>query len=137
MRFDYKLLEKKLAEYKVYDAWQYVQSLQETINYMSISYELLVKVYDHRKRVISETGTTLLKTAMEKGSASIGEDELSRTNLDIAGYIIDDSIFLRKTTLEFFHYARISMDILFQIVNAALLGDKSYPVTDRRCWEMY
>ena len=34
--------------------------------------------------------------------------------------------------IEFFHYARVSMDILIQIVNAALLGDKSYPVSDKR-----
>lgn len=69
---------------------------------------------------------------MEKGSASFGENELNKTNLDIAGYSIDDSIFLRKTALEFFHYSRISMDVLFQIINAALLGDESYPVTDRQ-----
>jgi len=132
MSFDYNLLERKLAEKKVYDAWQYVKSLQETLTYMAASYELLVKVYEHRKKIISETEKVIYETAMEKGSASFGENELNKTNLDIAGYSIDDSIFLRKTALEFFHYSRISMDVLFQIINAALLGDESYPVTDRQ-----
>lgn len=69
---------------------------------------------------------------MEKGNASITQNHLNRTNLDIAGYQIDDVAFLRKTTIEFFHYARVSMDVLFQIINAALLGDKAFPVTDKR-----
>lgn len=33
--------------------------------------------------------------------------------------------------MEFFHYGRISMDVLFQIVNAALLGDEAYSVEDK------
>lgn len=34
--------------------------------------------------------------------------------------------------MEFFHYGRISMEVLFQIVNAALLGDEAYPVDDKK-----
>jgi hypothetical protein len=68
---------------------------------------------------------------MNKGNALITQDELNRTNLYIAGYQIDDVAFLRKTTIEFFHYARISMDVLFQIINAGLLGDEAYHVTDK------
>ena len=33
--------------------------------------------------------------------------------------------------MEFFHYARTSIDILFQIINAALLGDQSLEVDDK------
>lgn len=68
---------------------------------------------------------------MEKGNVAITQNELNRTNLEIAGYQIDDVIFLRKTIIEFFHYARVSMDVLVQIINAALLGDKAYPVADK------
>lgn len=40
--------EKSLAENKVYDAWQYIESLRETLSYMSVSYEMLLKVHEHR-----------------------------------------------------------------------------------------
>lgn len=132
MSIDLKLLEKRLAEYKVYDAWQYVQSLQETLSYMNISYELLLKVYEHRCNTIDTIQNDKINTALKEGQASFGENDLRKTNLNIVGVEIDDSIFLRKTALEFFHYARVSMDILIQIVNASLLGDKSYPVSDKR-----
>ncbi|MCY9549398.1 hypothetical protein [Lysinibacillus xylanilyticus] len=131
MNIDFKKLEKELAEQKVYDAWQYVKSLQETLGYMSMSYNLLNKIYEHRKSILESTKNEIFQTALEKGNASITQDELNRTNLDIAGYQIDDVAFLKKTIIEFFHYARVSMDVLFQIINAGLLGDKAYPVADK------
>lgn len=132
MNIDFKGLEKKLAEQKVYDTWQYVKSLHETVEYMSMSYNLLNKIYEHRKSVLESTKNEIVQTAIKNGNAPITQDELNRTNLDIAGYPIDDVAFLRKTSIEFFHYARVSMDVLFQIINAGLLGDEAYPVTDRR-----
>lgn len=131
MNIDFKQLEKKLAEQKVYDAWQYVKSLHETLGYMTMSYNLLNKIYEHRKSVLESTKNEIIQSAMEDGNASITQDELNRTNLDIGGYPIDDVAFLRKTTIEFFHYAKVSMDVLFQIINAGLLGDEAYPVTDK------
>ena len=131
MAIDLKLLEKRLAEYKVYDAWQYVQSLRETLGYMNISYEILLNVYEHRCNTIEKVENNIIEVALKEGQSSFGENDLKQTDLNIGGFEIDDSIFLRKTAIEFFHYARISMDILFQIVNAALLGDKSYPVSDK------
>lgn len=44
MIINLKDFEKLLAQQKVYDAWQYVQSLAETLTYMMISCELLEKV---------------------------------------------------------------------------------------------
>ena len=124
-------LQKALAQNKVYDAWQYVQSLAETLGYMNMSAELLERVYAHRLSVIKETEQSLLQTAIETGQASITEETLKETHLDIAGLKLDDSIFLKKTSLEFFHYARLSMDILFQIINASLLGDRAIDVEDK------
>ncbi len=44
MAINYKDLEKKhFAQNKVYNAWQYVQSLNETLMYMNVSYEMLKK----------------------------------------------------------------------------------------------
>ena len=131
MNIDFRLLEKRLAEQKVYDAWQYVESLHETLLYMTTSYEILLKVYEHRKDIIAATENEVFDNVIKNGQGTIGEKELRKTELDIGGFILDDTIFLRKTAIEFFQYARISMDVLFQIVNAALLGDKSYPVVDK------
>ncbi|MGE7694968.1 hypothetical protein ACQKNC_12745 [Lysinibacillus sp. NPDC094177] len=132
MNIDFTQLEKKLAKQKVYDAWQYVKSLHETLGYMTVSYNLINKVYEHRKNVLETTKNEIFQNVLEKGNAPITQAELNSTNLDIAGYQIDDVAFLGKTTIEFFHYARVSMDVLFQIVNAGLLGDKAIDITDRR-----
>ena len=40
MSFSFKQLEIDLAKYKVYDALPYVNSLQEILEYKTISYEL-------------------------------------------------------------------------------------------------
>ncbi|MBU3130561.1 hypothetical protein [Clostridium tagluense] len=132
MTIDLNAFQKSLAQHKVYDAWQYVESLRETLTYMNISCELLEKVYEHRIEALSTQEQKIMETAVKTGKASIRQEDLSCTNLDIVGLVIDDSMFLRKNTMEFFHYARMSMDILFQIINAALFGDKSSEVTDRR-----
>lgn len=132
MPIDINKLERTLAENKVYDAWQYVESLQETLGYMSVSYNLLTKVHDHRVDTLKEVEQGIQHQALKTGEASFTSNDLDRTNLNIGGYEIDDSVFMRKTAMEFFHYGRISMDVLFQIVNAALLGDEAYPVDDKK-----
>lgn len=131
MNIDLKKLEKTIAENKVYDARQYVQSLLETLSYMSISYEMLMKVHDHRVETLKSLNQEILSKAAQNGSASITTDDLKTTNLNIGGYELDDVTFLRKTAMEFFHYGRVSMDVLFQIANAALLGDDAIEVEDK------
>ena len=129
---NFQSLQKVLAQNKVYDAWQYVQSLEETLAYMNMSAELIKKVYENRLLVLNETTQELFQTAIEKGHVSISTETLNRTHLNIAGYELNDAIFLKKTASEFFHYARLSMDVLFQIINASLLGDSSINVDDKR-----
>lgn len=132
MGFDFKKFQKDLAQQKVYDTWQYVNSLREMLTYMNMSCELLDKVYAQRAIKLKEKEQEIMQKAVETGKASVYESDLHCTDLEIAGLIIDDSLFLQKTTMEFFHYARMSSDILFQIINAALLGDSSFEVDDRR-----
>jgi len=132
MGFDFKKFQKDLAQQKVYDTWQYVNSLREMLTYMDMSCELLDKVYVQRAIKLKEKEQEIMQKAVETGKASVYESDLHCTDLEIAGLIIDDSLFLQKTTMEFFHYARMSSDILFQIINAALLGDSSFEVDDRR-----
>lgn len=131
MNINIKELEKIIAKNKVYDAWQYVQSLLETLNYMTVSYELLKKVHEHRVNTLQAVNQEILQEAFTKGKAKVTTSDLMRTNLDVGGYELDDSIFLKKTAMEFFHYGRISMDVLFQITNAALLGDNAIDVEDK------
>lgn len=131
MAIDFRALQKTLAEHKVYDAWQYVQSLRETLGYMSVSYNMLIKVHDHRVASLAAVEQRVVQQAHETGRGSCTSNDLNCTNLVIGGYEIDDAVFMRKTALEFFHYGRISMDVLFQIVNAALLGDEAYGVEDK------
>lgn len=131
MTINFNELERKLAENKVYNAWQYVQSLCETLGYMEVSYEMLSKVYEHRKDTIQSVNKEKFNEALEHGQSSFRESDLKRTDLNIGGYELDDCVFLRKTAMEFFHYGRMSMDVLFQIVNASLLGDDEIEVEDK------
>jgi len=131
MPIDISRLERTLAEHKVYDAWQYIKSLQETLRYMSVSYNMLLKVHDHRVTTLAAVGQDIIRQAHETGEGRCTTDDLNRTNLVIGGYEIDDVVLMRKTAMEFFHYGRISMDVLFQIVNAGLLGDEAYSVEDK------
>ena len=131
MAFDLKRFQKELAQQKVYDTWQYVNSLREMLTYMNMSCELLDKVYTQRGIKLEEKEQEILRKAVKTGKASVCESDLHCTDLDIAGLTIDDGLFLQKTTMEFFHYARMCSDILFQIINAALLGDSSFAVDDR------
>lgn len=132
MNFDIKEFQKELAHQKVYDTWQYVDSLREMLTYMELSYQLLVNVHKNRVDSLKAQQSKILQEAVETGSASLKESDLHCTDLKIAGLDIDDSIFLRKTIVEFFHYARMSVDIMFQIINAALFGDESFEVMDRQ-----
>lgn len=132
MSLDIKEFQKELAHQKVYDTWQYVDSLREMLTYMDLSYQLLVNVHKTRVDSLKAQQSKILQEAVETGSASVKEIDLHCTDLKIAGLDIDDSIFLRKTIVEFFHYARMSVDIMFQIINAALFGDESFEIMDRQ-----
>lgn len=132
MEFDWKGFQKELAEQKVYDAWQYVNSLQEMLTYMDMSCVLVEKVYARRKEQLHSKEQEIFCEAAKNGSAEITEDALHCTGLNIAGIAIDDRLFLQKTTMEFFHYARTCIDILFQIINAALLGNQSVGIEDSK-----
>lgn len=132
MSLDIKEFQKELAHQKVYDTWQYVDSLREMLTYMDLSYQLVVNVHKNRVDSLKVQQSKILQEAVETGSASVKESDLHCTDLKIAGLDIDDSIFLRKTIVEFFHYARMSVDIIFQIINAALFGDESFEIMDRQ-----
>jgi len=83
---------------------------------MNASYEIICKVYNHRKNTLKDIQDEILIEAVKTGKSSLTADKLNRTNLLIGGYEIDD-FFLKKTSFKFFHYAKINMEVLYQIVN--------------------
>ena len=119
-----------LAKYKVYDAWQYVQSLSQTLTYMNASQAIIERVYDNRQNKIKSYASEMVSKAFtEPGKAvSFTSDNLSRTNINIAGLEVDDAIYLEMTVYDFFHYARLCIELLYQVINAALFGDDAYPI---------
>ena len=125
MEFNLKEFQKELAEQKVYDAWQYVTSLHEMLTYMDMSCVLIERVYAQRRDRLQQKEREIKQQAGKEGQATVSKNDLQCTNLKIANVEIDDTLFLQKTTMEFFHYARLCIDILFQIINAALLGDRA------------
>ena len=124
--------QTELAKFKVYNAWQYVNSLREHLNYMQVSKQLIEKVYDERHNQLFLKEQELFEKVKDSGSVKITQSDLQCTNIKIANLNIDDGMFLKKTTAEFFHYARVSFDILFQIINAALLGDEATSADDKK-----
>lgn len=133
MNINLKDLQKDLSANKVYDAWQYVESLLETLDYMELSYALLGKVDQHQKDAIRQVNQETFEAlkANPGKCISITQTQLNRKNINVVGLEIGSGLFLRKTTLEFFHYARLCIDILSQIINAALFGDDAFPINTK------
>ncbi|MEG0834584.1 MAG: hypothetical protein RR413_03975 [Christensenellaceae bacterium] len=126
---NYKKLELLLAEYKVYDSWEYVLSLLEHMEDMDISKSIISTVYKHRQDCLAEISNNILQKAVADGSATVTTNTFYELAVDICGVKLDDCCLLKKTSNEFFHYARICLDSLIQIANAALLGEKAIDVS--------
>lgn len=131
MTINYKKIEKALAQNKVYNAWQYVKSLNETLMYMNVSYDMLNKVHENRISTLQQIQNEKIEELKRVGKASYKVSDMQRTCLNICGCEIADTIFLQKTVIEFFHYGKVSIDVLFQLINAALLGDEAVEAEDK------
>lgn len=132
MDINLKEIEGLLAEHKVYDAWQFVESLNETLTYVNVSVDLLERVYINRKQSIRKVEEKIHNQLLKSGVSYLTQDDLDATNIEIAGLKVDDFLFLRKTIFEFFHYTRLSIDIIIQIINTALLGDRAFEISDKK-----
>ncbi len=132
MSINLRELQQKLIEHKVYDAWQYVNSLVAYINYMHLSFELVKAIDKQRISILNKRHRKAVQTAYEnKTNVIMGPSY--KTNMVIGELNINDIIFQQKNVLEFFHYARISIDSIFQIVNVTLLGDDAL---DNECRQL-
>lgn len=133
MTVNFNDLKTELSKNKVFDAWQYVESLLETLNYMEMSSTLIKEVYNQQRNMLDRVSQNALEEAhCNPGKAvAVTHADLNETGITIGEIKISSDIFLRKTVLEFFHYARLSLDILSQIINAALFGDDAFSVETR------
>lgn len=119
-----------LAENKVYDSWPYLKSLSEVISYMQISSATIKSVYKKRGSDIKESEKKIINRLYTNGEVAITVNDLPQTVLDIAGVKISDSIYLKKAVIEFFHYSRVCIDLLFQVLNTTLLRENSFDNED-------
>ena len=129
MSVDLKLLQQKLAEYKVYDAWQYVEGLIESIRYAHLSKQLAEKLFEHRRDTIQEVTKQVVPGT--NGGVTLYTPIGSNPYQTIVGVDIDDALLMSKSVLDFFHYARMSVEIVAQILNAALFGDEAVSSRDK------
>ena len=98
---------------------------------MHMSYEMLKKAHEHRIPILQQVQNEKFEELRSAEKASYKVSDMQRTNLNVDGYELDDIIFLRKTAIKFFHYRRVCMDELFQLINAALLCDESFSVKNK------
>lgn len=132
MSIDLKNLQRTLADNKVYDAWPYVLGLIDAMRHMHLSYDLAKAVYNHRKGEIERFNQSMLQEAASAPGTKVQVtwQGVKPPYQDIAGIEVDDTILMEKSVVEFFHYARVSIDIVYQIVNAALYGDEAIEEED-------
>lgn len=125
MELDLYKFRQTLAENKVYDAWTYVESLREVLSYMEVTYQIIVNVRENTQKKIEEVNTQKYDDLKTNKKAFLTVEDMKKTDLNIYGLEISDSLYLRKNIIEFFHYARISVDRIFLVINSALLGETS------------
>lgn len=112
-----------LAKNKVYDAWPYVESLREVLSYMEVTYQVILNVRENTRKQIERVNQQKYDDLKANKKVFLTSEEMKKTDLNICGLEVSDSLYLRKNIIEFFHYARISIDRVFLIVNSALLGE--------------
>lgn len=127
MSIDLKNLQRTLADNKVYDAWPYVLGLRDSMRNMHLSFDLAKAVYNHRKDEIEHFNQSMLQEAASAPGTKVQVtwQGVKPPFQDIAGIKVDDTVLMEKSAVDFFHYARMSVDCVCQIVNSALFGDQA------------
>ena len=122
-------LEKKLADHFVYDAWQFVINTQKTIaithyctDIISKTIEIMVSEHTNWKH---EIFGNLFNELNKEKHISITYEMLPGYEVNIIGVETSYPFLLDKMIKDFFQYTRNSFDCMTQIVNSALLGNKS------------
>lgn len=114
-----------LAENKVYDAWSYVESLSEILSYMEVTYQGICKVRENTLSQIEKVNMKKHEDLENGKTVYLTSEDFRKTDIDICGLELSEAIYLRKSIIEFFHYARIGMDRLFLVINSSLLGESA------------
>ncbi|WP_018933244.1 hypothetical protein [Gracilibacillus lacisalsi] len=126
LTIDYK---KFLVDHYVFDSWQFLVNAQKNIATADYCYKVVKKLLskmeeehlewqDEFKKRITDLGT-------EKGSISIGYDDMPQYNLNVLGMDVGYPFFVDKYVKDFFQYLRNAFDSIAQAVNTALLANES------------
>lgn len=125
---DYK---EFLAEHYVLDAWQFIVNVHKNINTTKYCYdiikELVSSIEEEHKEWIDTLNENISKSLEENKEVSISldYDSLSQYKLNIAGINVGYPFLIDKYIKDFFQYSRNAFDSIAQIVNSALLANKS------------
>jgi hypothetical protein len=110
-------LRKALIDKGLYEVLPYVKSLYLKRRYMLLSYALVdnaEKQLINRMQSIKDEKEFELETL---GHTAWGTKDRDRWNVSIDGLTVDIVDYVGKNVWEFFHYARICLDMIPQILN--------------------
>lgn len=117
-------VKERLIQLQLFELLSFVKSLYLKRRYMLLSYESVL----HAERRLEEKMQTIKaekeKELVEKGSTSWGVDDRARWNVDIEGFNVDIIDYVNKSSLDFFHYSRMCLDMIPQILNIAAFEPK-------------
>lgn len=115
-----------LEKYDIEACRPYIKSLADKRNYMLLSHDLFVNTVESLRKRVQETSAKKIEELNRSGYCSFGSSDTKQWNTLIDGYEIGFQDMLRKTAWDFFHYARLTIDMYLQIINVSIL-DKPYP----------
>lgn len=128
---DYK---KFLIEHYVFDAWQFIVNALKNINTAKYCYEiineLVSRIEEEHKDWIDSLNEHISKSLKENKAVSINldYDSFSQYKLNVAGIDVGYPFLIDKYIKDLFQYSRNAFDSIAQIVNSALLANKSIDI---------
>lgn len=124
---DLKPLRNKMVTFRVYDGWQFVQSVINSIDIARYCIDIIEKIIKQNEDCYNEwfeKSTLELDENNEKMDASIDSDILPVYSIKVADVDIDSRFLLQKLTKDFFQYIRNTFDYMAQIVNTCCLRER-------------
>lgn len=124
-----KKFEKELANYFVYDSWQFALNTEKTIGIIHYCADVMQKLIN---QMVSEhvewkndLFDNIFSSDREEKSVTVTEDMLPGYGLNILGIELSYPFLLDKTIKDFFQYTRNTFDSMSQMVNSSILANKS------------
>lgn len=110
-------LRNSIIDYELFEIIPYVKSMFLKRKYMLLSYESLLHA-EHK--LVEKMQTIKLEKEHElstTGQTAWGVKDRARWNINIEGFDVDIMDYVSKGVWDFFHYARVCLDMIIQILN--------------------